>query len=337
MSDIFPDIEISKIDRINLLRQEEGRRGPGSLAHAGLPAYVDVDELVGLCEETGPGRYKAIALDARGKPLGPAWSWEVTAPFEPPSPAPSPEESRRVPDMDDELRALRAAHREELEELRLELQERAEDTLLRELEQAERRAESKIELAQMDAEKRIRDAEHQIEDARRRARDDVETAREEVVRYQMRVERLEAEVESRTRTILEAKERVSEVERTLLEQRMRLSERITELESELKNQVRVHEAELRELRNGSPEVHAMIARNTTDWEIEKSKLLLQADLDERARQNGFTAKITEMLQQESVQEALFPILNHIVETIAAQQRAKPAQVQVAQPLQQKSK
>lgn len=336
MSDIFTDIDISKIDRINLQRQEPGKRGPGVLVQSGLPPYIDRDEIIGLCEELGPGRYKAVPLDARGKAAGPCWSWEIAG--EPKEDMAAERPRRLLSDADEELRELRARHREELDELRSDMLDRANDTLQREIDQCERRANAKIELALLDAERRIKDAERSIEDARRRAKDDVESARDEVARLQMRMERMEHELATKTAEIMEAKERANMAERDQLEQRVRLGERITELESELKSQVRVHEAELRELRNGSPKLHAAIATRTTDWEIEKSKIMLQAELDREARENGIGAKLAAYMQQESVQEAVFPILNYLITSIMEKQAeakptAKQPPIQVTQPSQ----
>lgn len=323
MSDIFPDLDISKIDRINLQRQEPGKRGPGVLVQSGLPSYTDVDEMIGLCEDMGPGKYKAIALDGRGKPLGPAWSWEIAGSVESNDAPTTPQ--HRPPEVDEELRALRAAHREEIDALRRELHERFEETLERELEQAERRAETKIEIAEMDAEKRVRDVDRLLDDARARAQMDIERARADLSTAKNRIERLELELEDRARQIAAANKSVLELQQKDLESRMTLSTRITELENQIQTQTRIHEAELREIRNGSPKVQSMIAQSMANWEIERSKIMLQSELDDRAREHSLTTKLTEAIKDESVQEVIFPVINHVLEMIAARREQNMAQ------------
>lgn len=318
MTDIFPDIPMAKINRINLQRQEPGKRGPGTLVYGGLPPYTDADELMGLCEDLGAGKYKAIALCERGKPLGPAWAFEVAGAVEEVV-LPREPDSRRSPEsaQDDDLRELRAAHRDELNELRRHLESRHEEELEREREHSEQRADTRVEMAEMDAERRVRAAERREEESERRASQELQRAGDELERAQMRMERLQNELDSRVADLLSTTERLSQLDKARLEDRLRFSERITELEGELRAQTRIHEADLRELRNGSPESTAALARANTEWEIEKSKIMLTAELQERARERGLSAQLAKALESESIQAVLFPMLNDILERVLA--------------------
>ena len=308
-SSVFPEIDVAKIAGINLQRSAPGQRGPGSLVHNRLPPYTDADELVGLCEDTGPGRYKAIALDDRGKPLGPAWAYTVDEPPAPPS-------STRLAD-DEELRNQRAAHQKELNDLRDSLTARFERRIEDEIAAAKRSADAHIQLAELDAERRVEAAERQaagvaneLEAFRRRAD-------EELARAQRRIETLAEDNAAIQRRYAEARERMQEMESAALHQRTQLSERIVQLESDLSSTKRIHEAELRELRNGSPEVHALIAKSTMSWDIEKQRTLLAAELDDRARANSMVTKLSEALLKPEVQEVIFPLVNNLLETLLA--------------------
>lgn len=318
MTELFPDIPLTKIDRINLQRQEPGKRGPGSLVHQALPSYTDAEELIGLCEDIGPGRYKAIALDDRGKPLGPAWSWEIAAPtVEGVEQTILPVQRSAATLPEEELRELRNMHRDELDELRAHLSERHDDELARERETAEHRADARVEMAELDATRRVRDAERRLEDMERRATQDQQRAHDELERAQMRLERLQGELDTRSRELLAARERIHEIERSGMEQQLSYSKRISELEEQAKASLRVHEADLRELRNGSPEMLSAIAQTNADWEIRRGELLLNADLLDRARENGTGAKLLEMLQKDETQELLLPMLNSVLERLFA--------------------
>lgn len=326
MTDVFEDVDISKIDRINLQRQQPGQRGPGTLAHAGLPPYTDVDELIGLCEETGPGRYKAIALDSRGKALGPAWSWEVAAPPE----TPAVDKVARRPEVtteDDfrelrhkhleEIDALRAHHRETIEALRKDFEDRAEKKIEEEVTAVMRRADSTVEMEKMHAQRLIQSADQRATDAERKADNIEDAARQEIARLNMRIERLQNDLESKVNAILTANQRVADAEQKMTEMRARHAEETAALQADARVQMRTHEAELREIRNGSPEVNAAIARASSEWEIERARLLMQADLDERAREHGLGAYLSKLIQSEDVQSVIFPILNELIENAFA--------------------
>lgn len=322
MNDVFPDIPAKQIHRINLQRQEPGRRGPGSLVHGGLQPYTDEDELMGLCEELGPGRYKAIALDDRGKPLGPAWAYEVPMPLTPAVDETVLQPAPALRAADDELRSLRASHADELDELRTRLEERAERELAAALDNERARSETMIELAKLDASRTEIDAERRIEDIERRSRNELDRLTGELERAEIRHARLQGELDELSRELLKTQTRLNESElrsNTALQQERA---RVHELESELRTQTRIHETELRELRNGSPEVTSAIARAKCDWDIERAKIMLQSEMDRHAREHSIGAQFMAAMKDEQVQEVAFPLLNTILERLFAQPEMK---------------
>lgn len=308
-SSVFPDIELSRINRINLHRSSPGQRGPGQLVHSSIESYVEADELAGLCEQVGPGRYRAIALDDKGKPLGKAWTCEVIA--QEPTPKPS-----TIAD-DEALRALRAAHQEELTALRDTLRERAREELTTAAEAAERRALLEREMAELDAARRIDSAERAAQ-AAVDALDAANARKEhEFARLQRQIETLTDERADFERRNAMARERIADLERAAGEDRLRLMEQIQRLEGDLSVARRTHEAELRELRQGPPEIRSLAAK----WEIEKSKTLLEHELMERESANSLMTKLMGAIQRPEVQEMLFPVLNSIAEAIFAPKQA----------------
>lgn len=334
MSDIFNDISMDSIDKINLMRQTPGRRGPGSLVEQGLPPYTDAEELIGLCEELGPGRYKAIALDGKGKPLGPAWSYEVQEPPAEPTRHRDQVEQDFIQEMrkqhQQEIDELKARHKEELDDLRDDMRISHETEMEVIEEQLKKRSEAQIEMAELEAKRAIQAADRMTEEMQRRSATELGRMTQELERASMRMERLEGELESRASTILSGQERLSSMQAQMLEERVRLSERIQSLESQLASQTRIHEAELREVRNGDPSVNAAIVRAQSGWEIERSKILLEADLAEKARQNGLGAYLSKLLESDEVQSALFPLINLIAERVFAEKSQQAPTVRAQQ-------
>lgn len=326
-SSLFPDIDLAKISRINLQRNSPGQRGPGQLVQSSLPIYTEHEELVGLCESTGPGRYKAFALCEKGKPLGPAWAYEVA---EQAAPAPA-----TVLD-DDTLRKLRAAHQheldtlrastaDELDALRTTLKERAARELEDALHAAERKASVERDLIELEANRRVDAAERAVESLKVECENVIARKDHELSRAHRQLEAAVDERADLDRRLHAARERIADLERASGEDRLRYMEKIQQLEAELSVARRTHEAELREARNGPPEIRALSAQ----WEIERSRTLLEHQLAGEASANSWVAKFVSAIKEPEVQEMVFPMLNSIIETVMSQKSAPKRRAQVS--------
>lgn len=321
--DAFPEVARQKIDRINLQQQTPGQRGPGRLVMSGLPAHLSADDIREQCEELGPGRYKAIALDERGKPLGQAFSHVVTgeamAPLSP-KPAPVADSTHQVDQLLERLRIASDERQAALDEQRSRLMAQHDEEIERTRRAFERRI-SDAELAAEEREERVRAQLIEDLDAeRRRAEDELRRAVEREERLQSRLEQLHEDNRRLQEQLHSYREQRSDLQEQLTNERARRMTAVAEVEAQLSAERRAHEAELREARNADTKTHALVTRHKTEWEIERERELLLAELEERAARNGVGAKLIEGLKDPQVQEVVFPALSSLVEFLAQPSR-----------------
>ena len=321
----FPEVALKSVERINLHRQTAGGRGPGHVVLSALPGTTDPDELLELCQGIGPGRFKAFALDARGKALGPAWTCEIAEPDAPPAaPTPAAAAAQQTDALLERLRASTDDRERALDDLRDRLTTAHERDVARLRDEHERHLTLVHQQCELTLSARLSEAAAQHARQLAVAEDQLRAANEERERAVRRADRLVEELADCQRRLTERTERLQELQQATFEEQLRLRGRVAELEAELRANARAHDAELREAKAGNPDVQAMVVRKQTEWDIDRQRELLRLEIDERARASSFFAQAREALKDERVQEFVLPLLNELITSIAQRGQAQPA-------------